>query len=319
MREIIWKARDLLAQHISFVMATITFKHGSAPREVGATMLVTADGLHAGTIGGGEEEYQAIQHAQKVLETGQSDLVPYEMTRSDAAKLGLVCGSHNRVHFQYVPGTDDQAAAYFTQMAESVENHEVYWLFDLQADHGISMKVDGKIYPFSRDGALPAAEELFQVKIKKPMKVYIFGGGHIAKATAALLHFLKLEVTVVDDRPEYLTPEEFPQVNRLLHSLENLSDLPIGNSDYVCVMTRGHANDIQVLKGILPKDPYYVGIVGNKMKAEKYPQHFQGTPLYEVSQKKVHLPVGLPIRALTPEEIAVSIAGEIILSYRSNC
>ena len=55
------------------------------------------------------------------------------------------------------------------------------------------------------------------------------------------------------------------------------------------------------------------------MKAEKYPQHFQGTPLYEVYRKKVHLPVGLPIRALTPEEIAVSIAGEIILSYRSNC
>ena len=141
------------------------------------------------------------------------------------------------------------------------------------------------------------------------------------KAQAVVLRTMLYQQAAQDVvfKEAYLTPEEFPQVNRLLHSLENLSDLPIGNSDYVCVMTRGHANDIQVLKGILPKDPYYVGIVGNKMKAEKYPQHFQGTPLYEVYRKKVHLPVGLPIRALTPEEIAVSIAGEIILSYRSNC
>ena len=318
MREIISMAKELLEQGQSFILATITFKHGSAPREVGATMLVTETGLYAGTIGGGEEEYQAIQHAQELLKNRQSDLVAYEMTRSDAAKMGLVCGSHNRVHFQFVSAEDATAASYFAQMVEKVEDHEVYWLFDLNEDHGISMKIDGKLYPFSRDGMIPPAEELFQVKIKKPMKVFIFGGGHVAKATAALLHFLKLDVTVVDDRPEYLTAEEFPHVKRLLHSLEDLSDIHIENSDYVCIMTRGHANDIQVLKGILPQDPYYVGIVGNKMKAEKYPQHFIGTPLYEVYQKKVHLPVGLPIRALTPEEIAVSIAGEIILSYRSN-
>ena len=318
LKNLIEKSISLMREGTPFVMATITFKHGSMPREVGATMLVTEAGRCAGTIGGGQQELEVTRHARELVRTEKSDLVYYETTPAEAARAGMVCGSHNKIHYQYIAPDDKKAAAYFQMMLDNVEKHEVYWLFSLGEDHGISVSIDGGREPFSLDGSEPPEEELFKVKIKKPMRVFIFGGGHVAKATAALLHFLQLDVTVVDDRPEYLTPEEFPGVKRELKTPDQFGDVHIENSDYVCIMTRGHQYDIKVLEYVLPLDPYYIGIVGNKMKAASYPKHFTGTPLEPIYAAKVHIPVGIPIKALTPEEIAVSIAGEIILSYRSN-
>lgn len=150
------------------------------------------------------------------------------------------------------------------------------------------------------------------------MKVFIFGGGHISKATIQVLDFLGLNITVVDDREDFIKQKEFEKAKKVVISFDELDTINIEKSDYVLIMTRGHKYDIKVLESVLKKEPYYIGVVGNKIKAEKYKKNFEDTNLEKEYLDKVHLPVGIEILALTPEEIAISIAGQVIKSYRSN-
>lgn len=83
-------------------MASIIFKHGSAPREVGATMIITRDGYYSGTIGGGEQEYKSIEYAKKLVSLGKCGQQFYEVSKEIAAENGMVCGGQMRVYFQYV-------------------------------------------------------------------------------------------------------------------------------------------------------------------------------------------------------------------------
>lgn len=318
MIKIIEEARSLVLKKIPFVAATIIFKHGSAPREVGATMLVTSDGRYAGTIGGGSQEYEVSNHAVELLEKKQSENVKYEVSKITAANLGMVCGGCNTIHYQYIDVTNEKTLEYLDKIIESVEDNDVYLVYNLKEDLGISIEINGKLYPFTSGSNTYKEEDLFKTKIKNPMKVFIFGGGHIAKAAANLFKFLNLDVTVIDDRKDFITEKDFPGIKKIIMDFSEIDCIDIRKSDYVCIMTRGHQHDITVLESVLKKEPYYIGVVGNKYKAVSYKEHFANTDLENIYNQKVHLPVGIKISALTPEEIAVSIAGEIIQSCRNN-
>ncbi len=318
MIKIIKDAKDLFLKAKPFIMATIISKKGSAPREIGATMLVTAEGRYSGTIGGGSQEYEVCQYAMKLLNEKKSDNMDYGMSKAEAAKKGMVCGGHNTIHYQYIDITNKKIAEYLDKIIELASGNAVYLVYNVNQDSGISIEINGKLYPFTNNNSDYDTNDLFKTKIKTPMRVFLFGGGHVGKATAHVLHFLNLDVTVIDDREDFINEKDFPYVKRLTMSFSEIDAINITNSDYVCIMTRGHQHDIVVLESVLKKNPYYIGVLGSKHKVVTYKEHFIGTEVEEIYNQKVHLPVGLKIAALTPEEIAISIAGEIIQSYRSN-
>lgn len=317
--DLIKDAIELCNKKEAFVLASIIFKHGSAPREVGATMIITRDGHYSGTIGGGEQEYKSIEYAKELVSMKKCGKQYYEVSKEVAAESGMVCGGQMRVYFQYVDVGNEKNKEYFEKILLEVNDHNVYLLYDISNEdknHGISIEIDDKVFPFT--GEENSDRNLFKIKIKRPMKVFIFGGGHISKASVEILSFLGLNLTVVDDREDFIKQKEFDKAKRLVIDFDKLDDIQIEKSDYVLIMTRGHKYDIQVLESVLKKKPYYVGVVGNTIKAKKYREHFLGTDLENEYNAKVHLPVGMEIAALTPEEIAVSIAGEVIESYRTN-
>ncbi|WP_038107379.1 XdhC family protein [Treponema pedis] len=318
MIKIIEEARSLVLKKIPFIAATIIFKHGSAPREVGATMLVTEEGGYAGTIGGGSQEYEVSNHAVGLLKNKKTENVNYEVSKAAAANLGMVCGGYNTIHYQYIDVNNKKIAEYLDKIIESVEDNDVYLVYNLKEDLGISIEINGKLYPFTSGSNTYKIEDLFKTKIKNPMRVFVFGGGYIAKAAANLFKFLNLDVTVIDDRKDFIGEKDFPGIKKIIMDFSEIDGIDIKKSDYVCIMTRGHQHDITVLESVLKKRPYYVGVVGNKYKSVSYKAHFANTDLENIYNEKVHLPVGIKISALTPEEIAVSIAGEIIQSYRNN-
>ncbi|NMW85599.1 XdhC family protein [Peptoniphilus sp. AGMB00490] len=319
MIDIVKDAIYLCRKKEPFVMASIIFKHGSAPREVGATMIITEKGYYSGTIGGGEQEFQAINHAKNLISTKKCDQQFYEVSKEVAAEKGMVCGGQTRVHFQYIDIENYKNEEYFEKLLSEVEDHNVYLVYDISkedSNFGIAIEIDGKIFPFT--GEENPKRNLFKIKIKRPMRVFIFGGGHISRATVKVLDFLGLNINVVDDREDFISQKEFEKTKRIVIDFDKLDSIDIEKSDYVLIMTRGHKYDIKVLESVLKKEPYYIGVVGNKIKAKKYREHFLGGDLEGEYEKKVHLPVGIKISALTPEEIAISIAGEIIESYRTN-
>ena len=145
-------------------------------------------------------------------------------------------------------------------------------------------------------------------------RAVIFGAGHIARALTPLLRTVGFRPVVVDDRPGFATAEHFPQADRTIcGDFDRISDyLTLTPEDYVVIMTNGHEHDFQAEVQVLRGETAYVGVIGSRKKTAFVNQRLREAGIPEEKIAFVHTPVGTPIKAVTPEEIAVSIAGEMI-------
>lgn len=148
--------------------------------------------------------------------------------------------------------------------------------------------------------------------------VYIFGGGHVSTELKKILRYVGFEYVVWDDRTDFANAERFPDAKEVIcASYENVLDrVNITKNDLVVVMTRGHACDYQVEKQVLKSDAYYIGVIGSANKNKTIREKLLSDGYSEKELERVCVPIGFQIAAETPEEIAISIASEIIM-YRS--
>lgn len=278
------------ASNQAAVLCTVVARRGSAPRGPGAVMLLAGDGF-SGTIGGGKVEFEAQEEARRVLTRGAFTKKTYRLTNETAADLGMVCGGEVEVYFTYfAPGA----------------------LPDLSAGGFLLLGADGTAQ-VSATGAPGLHQECFTLPLSRRGTVYLFGGGHVAKALCEALSRVAFPVVVLEDRPEFLTPDRFPDAkDRRLVDFSDLSGLTLSKEDLVVVMTRGHQSDFAVLRQVLPTPAGYVGCMGSRAKVAITRQRLldAGIPLARVDSLKS--PIGLPIGAETPEEIAVSITAQLI-------
>ncbi len=151
-----------------------------------------------------------------------------------------------------------------------------------------------------------------------PRKVVIFGGGHVGTALARQLKMLGCVVTVVDDRADWANRERMPQVDVIVNKPfdEYLADSPPGTKDHVIIVTRGHDQDQLVLESVVQQRPAYLGMIGSRKKAKRSLDILRDKGVDEDAIKLVRSPIGLDIGAVTPEEIAVSVAGELVHLWR---
>jgi xanthine dehydrogenase accessory factor len=134
------------------------------------------------------------------------------------------------------------------------------------------------------------------------------------------LDFIGFEYVVIDDRQEFLTRERFPQAKAfVLHDFDNVFETLalIPHSSYLIIVTRGHKFDLTVLHQAMRADAKYVGMIGSSRKIKLLFQQLQEQGVEQALLDKVHAPIGLEIEADTPEEIAISIAAELIKIRRS--
>ena len=150
----------------------------------------------------------------------------------------------------------------------------------------------------------------------RPPRVLICGAGHVSKALADVLFLLGMETVVTDGRAALLTEERFPHASRRLLSPED-APADAGEEDFVVVMTHDHALDYAVTLRALRSPAHYVGMIGSGKKSALFRQRFLAEGIAgEELARRFHSPVGLSIGAETPEEIAVSIAAELIADLR---
>lgn len=146
----------------------------------------------------------------------------------------------------------------------------------------------------------------------------ICGSGHIAHALARLAAPLDFKVTVMDDRPQFLSAERFPGANLILGEFDDVLAryrAPLGA--FVAVVTRGHKHDQACLEWALRQDsPRYVGLVGSRAKIRKVLLRAREQGLTDAQLERVRSPIGLDIGAVTVEEIAVSVAAELVAVRR---
>lgn len=146
-------------------------------------------------------------------------------------------------------------------------------------------------------------------------RVTIFGCGHVCRALAPLLLNIGFSVTVVDDRPEWADPEAFPgavQV-RCCSIEEGMTGMAqVGDKDFILCMTRGHDFDYEVLRFFVEKGQAYLGGMASRKKAKAFARQMLADGVSPEAIARMHVPVGLSISSVTPAEIAVSVAAQLI-------
>lgn len=147
-----------------------------------------------------------------------------------------------------------------------------------------------------------------------PARVFLFGGGHVAQPLAMLCQMTGFRTVVVDDRSEFADAERFPQSEIVVPaSFEGcFSKLDVGPYDFLVIVTRGHAFDKVVLAQALRTQARYIGMIGSRRKQDAIYKALADEGVVPEKLTRVRSPIGLAIGARTPEEIAVSIAAELI-------
>lgn len=285
------------------VLCTIIAQSGSTPRGEGAQMLVGSSGLLRGTIGGGAVEGSAIVLAQTLLKERRSAIHEYRLHRNETEDIGMVCGGDVTVHLQFIAANDAVWNALAEEVLLRIARRDAGWLI-LSRSGGT---------PSLRDDAVADGDH-FAVPLPVGERAILFGGGHCSLALCPLLATVGFRVTVVDDRPELVTKERFPAADAVICcDLDHLADaVPVGGEDYVVVMTNGHSHDFAVQEQVLRGQYAYIGVIGSRAKTASVNQRLREAGIGEAAIADVHTPIGTPIKAVTPEEIAVSIAGEMI-------
>lgn len=174
---------------------------------------------------------------------------------------------------------------------------------------------DGSLYQRTITSLLQNGQDVSMIRKEwfcPQPKLFICGGGHVAKEVAALAAHLDFSVTVVDDRADLANRERFPTAERVIcDSYDNLKDYLEPDACYV-VVTPDHKADLQCVSTILPTPYRYLGMIGSRKKVAATFENLRLAGFSEEQIQSIFAPIGLPISAVTPAEIAFSILGQII-------
>ena len=295
----------------SVVLATIVKVLGSAPREVGAKMAICRDSSIIGTIGGGAGEGKVVKKALDLFKIEEKQLVEIDLTGAPNRDIQGVCGGKVRIWLEKWSGksaialADEILQVFETgQSADLItpftKNTKPYLICDRVRANGCS--------------PVPYTSARFVETIQPQPILLIIGGGHVAVSLAQIASFAGFQIAVQDDRSEFVTPQRFPQAAFLSASITEILDIAVHSQLYVALVTRGYPQDIEALKALLqyPIAYRYLGAIGSQKRITMILQALtkQGIPSERL--ENFYAPIGLDIGALTPEEIAVSICGELI-------
>ena len=347
MREVFHEAVALLEKGDPIVVATVVRTKGSTPQKPGSKLLVRKDGSGVGTLGGGCVEGDIWFAAKQLLKSGgTTQHREYPLNEELAAEDGLVCGGTMYFLIDPVYGREDYLS-FAEQIDSAYQGGSAVALASLirqpdDADKSIGAKLfireDGTTEGtlgdpgLDRDAVKKAqalmihgnnqyvttgnGAEYFIEAYTTPPQLVICGGGHVSKAIAPLAKKLGFRVFITDDREEFVNKERFPEADILvpLKPEDALPKLPINPNTFIVVATRGHRYDNVALEAAAGTSARYVGLMGSRRKTILIYEDLirNGVPIERI--KDIRSPIGLDIHARTPDEIAVSIIGEILMS-----
>lgn len=159
---------------------------------------------------------------------------------------------------------------------------------------------------------------LFWNRGERKRRAVIAGGGHISLPLTQILSATGFEVIVIDDRPEFANENRFPGAYRVIcdEFTRALSTISMDSNTAMIIVTRGHRYDLDCLRAVIGADPYYLGMIGSQRRIRSITQQLRNDGYDSAAIARLRAPIGLDIGAQTPEEIAVSIAAEVIAAFR---
>lgn len=328
MRSLLKRMDSRLRAGEDLVLVTVIASSGATPRGAGARMLVGREGRICGTIGGGAVEFRSQHIAVEVLKEKKSGQHDFSLTKDDVQKLGMICGGAVNVFFSYIPANDAETLSLTQEAEHRFAGGDDLWLISELSDGGrlgLYSRREGFFGIDAPDWVLgmltrhplrkvQEGRDFYAEQISSSGKVYVFGCGHVAQELVPVLQHVGFRCTAMDDRPEFADPGLFPQGTEVkLVDFEKIAEsVTVGEEDYVCVMTRGHAFDMIVQAQILKTPACYIGVIGSAAKKAGVFAKLYEMGFTKADTDRITSPIGLAIRAETPAEIAISIAGQMI-------
>ncbi len=334
---------DLLDGGVPLAVATVLSTEGSTPQRAGAKAVIDATGHLWGTVGGGAVEAEARRVAIEACRSPQPVVFDFQLESQQAEQAGAICGGRMRILVD--PTVACHRACYaaaadaLTQRRRGVlltrihagpsPDVQIAWLTDDAISQAAGFPGGDAIQSCLQRGrpqrfvessptAQPAGEVFVDPVIPRPL-LLIAGGGHIGQSLAAQAIAIGFDVIVIDDRPEFADPARFAAgvQTRCGPVAEVLGNEPMTDDTYVAIATRGHQQDAQALAACIRRRPGYLGMIGSRRKVTLLKKHFLKNRLAaEEELDRVFAPIGLDIGAETVEEIAVSIAAQLIAVRR---
>mgnify|MGYP001765865099 FL=1 len=330
----------------SCALATVTAVVGSTPQIPGCSALFGKKGLLAGTVGGGETELSVTKAATKLIRSKKSGYFRFSLNHEIGDNQGPICGggmnilvdANPEIHLpvfeavntalrQRKPGvlltflTQSEAATTITRDWLTGENwpEKSAGLPELLKEI-VAAKLanpvagDFKEIPLSE----PREKEnrlVFVETILPPSLLIVAGAGHVGKALTLTGNWLGFEVAVWDDRPDFATFKNLPEAHHVFSGdiAQMKKTLPPGKDTFVVIVTRGHTKDAEFLKEFINEDVAYIGMMGSKRKVIQVRRLFLDNGwATEEKWNCVHTPIGIEIGSKTVNEIAISIAAQLI-------
>jgi len=318
------------------VLVTVIGTQGSVPRHAGSKMIVHGDRQIVGTVGGGRGEAMAVEAASRCIVERSSRTITVEMQGVEATGPNMVCGGTGTMLLEYI----GDGQAYRTALGALVDGRRIVMVKKLEGMAGgaagtVSVAVleescpppDGLEHdPRSAALCMATGKPLFSEEtgvfydpVLPQEKLVILGGGHVGRALADMAAGLDFEVTVVDDRPEFVVQGRFNSSVRTICSgyAQAIASFPFDSATYAVIVTRGHLFDLECIRGVLARSYRYAGFIGSARKAKLLKAQAANDGFDQSRVAALRAPIGLDIAAETPAEIAVSILGEIVAVRRN--
>ncbi|MCW3094049.1 MAG: xanthine and dehydrogenase maturation factor XdhC/CoxF family-like protein [Ferruginibacter sp.] len=302
-----------LQQKTAVMLLYVLESKGSSPGRQGFLMAVNTAGETSGSLGGGIMEHKFVEMAKAKLRQNilHETSLHYQFHDKEAAKnqSGMICSGEQTIFFYKVLPGEINIIDTLIRSLEQNKNGTLQL-----SPEGIDFSEDIPASDFTLE---LETESTFVYREKTGYKNYlhIIGGGHCALAFSRLMSTMDFFITLYDDRRPLNTIEQ----NQFAHEVKILDDysqvssmIPSGTNRYVVIMTVGYRTDEIALRALLAKDFKYIGLLGSKTKTNKLLKDLQAEGFANDVLSRIHAPVGMAIKSQSPEEIAVSIAAEII-------
>ena len=329
MRDILPILERWTGQGEAVAVGSVIERIGSAPRDPGAALAVSSSGEVAGSVTGGCVEPAVIREATEVLNGSRGRICRYGLTDDDGFDVGLSCGGTIAVAvYPLDPAlvaplgaavANDAPVALTVRLAE-----ERFGEQRLVSGEGVPSGDDAvataarSLLEIGESGIVEAADgELVFVESYAPRPdLYVFGASDHVAALVMTAKFLGYRVTVCDPRTTFITRERFPDADELVVEWPDrfLEQAPVDARTAICMMTHDLKFDVPALKRALQTNAGYIGAIGSEKTRAERDARLRDEGVGDADLARVHAPIGIQIGARTPEEVAVTIAAQLIES-----
>ncbi len=351
MKNIYVRLLEGLTEQKPLILATIIATKGSTPQVPGASALFSSEGLLEGTLGGGLLEADAKRKALKTLKKKASLLSEFSLKADISSEEGAICGGEVKILIDACPEEHGDTfqplsqsllkrepgvlATFINTISEEKVSLSRRWTerkekFAIDPGEHLSFfkREIRKAFLESKPFFLKIKKEIFSEKEKEKERflflepilpfpqLVIAGAGHVGQAVTHLGSLLNFEVTVIDDRPEFANQERLPDADHIIVDEigKAIQSFPISSDTYLVIVTRGHYHDATALRQCISSEAAYIGMIGSIRKIKLMRQKFLEEGWATSHQlDRVYAPIGIDIQSKTVEEIAISIAAQLVL------